>query len=176
MARGSTLDRQDWFRAGLEALAKSGPRALRATTLARDLGVTTGSFYWHFEHVAQFRAGLLAYWHESVVMGVMRSAQARATDPSRVFGELGKYIQEAGTHRFDTALRAWAETDPEVKHAVERSDRERGAFMVQALRDAGLSEAEARDRVALIGAAWRGSQDLQDADRRMRLMALTAPD
>ena len=26
------------------------------------MGVTTGSFYWHFSCVAEFRSGLLEYW------------------------------------------------------------------------------------------------------------------
>ena len=62
-----TLGRDDWFLAGLEMLADGGPPLLRAAKLARILGVTTGSFYWHFRSVADFQTELLEYWKEDVV-------------------------------------------------------------------------------------------------------------
>ncbi|MEH6751885.1 MAG: TetR family transcriptional regulator, partial [Paracoccaceae bacterium] len=34
--------------AGLAALAEAGPVALKAEPMARRLGTTKGSFYWHF--------------------------------------------------------------------------------------------------------------------------------
>ena len=37
-----------WLRAGLEALRKGGVGAVRVERLAEDVGVTKGSFYWHF--------------------------------------------------------------------------------------------------------------------------------
>ena len=39
-----------------------------------------------------------------------------------------------------------------------------------------MSDEDARDRANLIGAAWRGSQDLDDPDYRMKLVGMAAAD
>jgi AcrR family transcriptional regulator len=48
MARART-PRSHWIGAGLDALATGGPEAMRVEALAQALGVTKGSFYWHFD-------------------------------------------------------------------------------------------------------------------------------
>jgi len=42
------LAREDWEQAALQMLAKRGLVGLAIEPLARELGVTKGSFYWHF--------------------------------------------------------------------------------------------------------------------------------
>jgi AcrR family transcriptional regulator len=42
------LRREDWARAALEAFSRGGLPAIAVAPLARRLGVTKGSFYWHF--------------------------------------------------------------------------------------------------------------------------------
>ena len=42
------LSADDWISQGLKALAKSGFTALKADPLAKAMGVSRGSFYWHF--------------------------------------------------------------------------------------------------------------------------------
>jgi AcrR family transcriptional regulator len=168
------LTREDWFRTGLEALAKSGPGAVKAVKLARMLGVTTGSFYWHFSSLGEFRAGLLEYWKEDVVVGLIRAAKSSAQEPAQVLVELRKRILESGAHRYDAALRRLAATDPRVRDAVSEADEVRATFLMEMLCKSGMSEDEARDRANLIGAAWRGSVDLEDPDYRMKLIRLAA--
>jgi AcrR family transcriptional regulator len=170
----STLGREDWFSTGLEALVEGGPEALKAARLARVLGVTTGSFYWHFQCVADFRSGLLEYWREDVVIGLIRAAQASAEEPAQVLAELQKRVLAREAHRYDSAMRRWALTDPAVQDTLRSADDVRARFLVEALQDSGMSEEDARDRANLIGAAWRGSQDVGDPDYRMKLIGIAA--
>ena len=51
-----------WVEQGLKALATNGFTALKADPLAKLLGVSRGSFYWHFRDVDAFRAAVLARW------------------------------------------------------------------------------------------------------------------
>jgi len=170
------LGREDWFRMGLEALAENGPEALKAARLARRLGVTTGSFYWHFGCVADFQSELLEYWKEGVVAGVIEEAKANAQEPAQILAELRKRILESGAHRYDTAMRIWARTNPRVGDTLREVDEIRATFLVESLRKSGLSKQEARDRASLIGAAWRGSRDLDDPNYRMKLIGIAASD
>ena len=167
------LGREDWLRMGLEALADGGPKELRAARLARKLGVTTGSFYWHFKCVDDFRFALLVYWKDDVIVGLIRSAREASPDPKQVLPELQRRIIESGAHRYDVALRNWARTDPLVEETVRKTDALRSAFLVEVFRKTGMNEREASDRAQLIGAAWRGSQDAEP-QTRLRLVGLAS--
>lgn len=175
MDQKRTLGKDDWFLAGLETLAEGGPHLLRAAKVARMLGVTTGSFYWHFRSVADFRTELLEYWKEGVVVALIRDARAGAQEPAQILADLRKRILESGAHRYDATMRMWARADPRVRATVACADEIRGTFLAEMLRKSGLSEEEARDRASLIGAAWRGSlDDVDDPDYRMKLVGLAA--
>ena len=50
--------RDDWIRAAVARLSDLGIEAVRVEVLARDLGVSKGSFYWHFRN----RIDLLECW------------------------------------------------------------------------------------------------------------------
>ena len=43
-----TLTTEDWEREALELIAEQGVQALAVEPLARRMGITKGSFYWHF--------------------------------------------------------------------------------------------------------------------------------
>src|SRR5437868_14366123 len=57
------LSAKDWLDQGLKALASRGFTALKAEPLAKAMGVSRGSSYWHFADIAAFHAGILARWH-----------------------------------------------------------------------------------------------------------------
>jgi AcrR family transcriptional regulator len=167
------LGRERWLRLGLEALADGGPKELRAARLARKLGVTTGSFYWHFKCVDDFRFALLVYWNDDVIVGLIRSAREASPGPEQVLPELQRRIIESGAHRYDVAMRNWARTDPLVEETVRHADAIRRAFLVEVFSKTGMNEREASDRAQLIGAAWRGSQEA-GPESRLRLIGLAS--
>jgi AcrR family transcriptional regulator len=72
----SRLSVDDWIQAGFAILAEEGMKALKIDRLCRRLGVTKGSFYWHFTGIAGYRAALVQAW------GELRD------DDRRHFGEL----------------------------------------------------------------------------------------
>src|SRR5437762_12997495 len=54
----------DWEDAALAAIAAHGLRSLSIPELARSLGVTKGSFYWHFKGLPQLIEAALRRWEE----------------------------------------------------------------------------------------------------------------
>ena len=54
----------DWIQAGYAILAEEGIKALKIDRLCSRLGVTKGSFYWHFTDIASYRAALVEAWGE----------------------------------------------------------------------------------------------------------------
>ncbi|MDQ6732181.1 MAG: TetR/AcrR family transcriptional regulator, partial [Actinomycetota bacterium] len=53
------LSRTDWTEAALLALAHDGLAGVAVQPLARRLGATKGSFYWHFADRAELIAATL---------------------------------------------------------------------------------------------------------------------
>src|SRR5581483_5210006 len=70
------LSAQDWIDAGLKALAKSGFAALKAEPLAKSLGVSRGSFYWHFADIGAFHAAVLKAWREVAAEAIIAHVEA----------------------------------------------------------------------------------------------------
>ena len=60
-AMDKRLTKMQWLDHGLKTLAHSGASLLKAGTLAKSLGVTRGSFYWHFADVEDFHRQLLSH-------------------------------------------------------------------------------------------------------------------
>ena len=58
------LSAKDWLDQGLKTLAQKGFTALEAEPLAKAMGVSRGSFYWHFADINAFHAAVLAHWRE----------------------------------------------------------------------------------------------------------------
>jgi AcrR family transcriptional regulator len=74
------LSAKDWLDQGLKTLAKSGFTALKAEPLAKAMGVSRGSFYWHFADIAAYHAAILKYWREVSAEQIIASLEASAGD------------------------------------------------------------------------------------------------
>jgi AcrR family transcriptional regulator len=167
----SLLSRSIFLLRGLDVLVSDGPRSLTAARMARELNVTTGSFYWHFSTVGNFRDDLKVFWRDEIVVGIIFDAKKQAGDPAKVLDEIGKIIRQRGTHRYDAAMRSWAESDRDAEEIVRTADRLRGDLIAGVLRDAGANKEQAMDKASLLGAAWLGSADM-NPEYRFKLMRL----
>lgn len=134
------LSRDDWILEASAAFRSGGVDAVRVEVLARDLGVTKGSFYWHFRDRAELLDALLVRWEEELdwlVDGVREAPTPR----DRIL----RFFELALMSPFppDKHIFAWARQDREVAGRVDAVERRRIAFLAEQLRSAGLEEAEA---------------------------------
>ena len=127
MAPG-TRTKDDWLRAARLALLHRGRDGVRVEPLARALGVTKGSFYWHFKDRRELMEALLREWEEEtrLLTDALMSADPRGALPA-VIDELGRRNQtsERGESPSDAAIFAWAALDPRVAKRVNRAEGER---------------------------------------------------
>lgn len=72
------LSATDWLDAGLKALAASGVAALKADPLAKALGVSRGSFYWHFRDVEAYHTAVLARWRDIATERIIANVEKHA--------------------------------------------------------------------------------------------------
>lgn len=122
------LGRDDWLRAARLALLRRGPEGVRVEPLARDLGVTKGSFYWHFRDRSDLLEALLREWEAetSLLSEALRQADPRAELPA-IVTELNRrnLASERGDSPSDAAIFAWAASDPDVARRANRVEAER---------------------------------------------------
>jgi AcrR family transcriptional regulator len=149
------LSVNDWVQEGFRVLAEDGVKALTVGQLCSRLGVTKGSFYWHFSDMTAYRTALIDSW-------------ALVRDEDRSFDELTSLPPPERLSRMVTALvgprhwmleramREWARSVPTVAAAVRASDRSVLAAVRQAFLDAGFDPEESEMRATATFAAAIG--------------------
>ena len=76
MKKAPDRNHGDWIKAAGRRLASGGIAAVAVETLARDLAVTKGSFYWHFRDRAALLKALLADWEAGSTAPLLRRLEA----------------------------------------------------------------------------------------------------
>lgn len=151
------LDATAWTEMALRVLADEGIEAVRVEPLARTLGVTKGSFYWHFSDRRELLDSLLLRWKQTATHEVIESVERASNEPSERLRELTRLVFRNGGP-LDRAVRAWATHDESAADAIARVDTERYAFVRRLLEDHGLPRETAAMRARLLYTSLVGEQ------------------
>ena len=140
------LSADDWTSQGLKALAKSGFTALKADPLAKAIGVSRGSFYWHFADLGAFHAAVLKRWREIAAEQIIADVEAASDEPLKAL------LRRSFGARLDLerAVRNWAAFDSAAQAAVRAIDRRRLDYIEQLLGKRGLDPATAQARAQIL--------------------------
>ncbi|UCH48809.1 MAG: TetR/AcrR family transcriptional regulator [Betaproteobacteria bacterium] len=136
------LTREEWLSRALHALAKQGERVLTIDTLTRQLGVSRGSFYWHFKDRADFVSQLAEYWfttHTQIAAEQLANIKGNAED--RLLALMEKIIV-GKLARYDFAVRAWAKHDPAASRIVRKADQFRIDYVRSLFAEIGFKGEE----------------------------------
>lgn len=146
VSRGADLTPKDWLEAGQSLLRRGGLRALKLRPLAEELRVSTGSFYHHFSDFDAYQGQLARYFAEDQVGDLIAALERAEADPIARIRLLGQTVRRRGSSRIAIAMRAWAESDPRARAAVERHDTLMLDAIATWLTQAGFSRDEAEVR------------------------------
>lgn len=144
--RSPDLTQRDWLEAGQTLLRRGGLRALKLRPLADELGVSTGSFYHHFSDFDAYQGRLAAYWAEGQVADLIDAVARAEPDPVGQIRRLAQIVRRRGLSRLSIAMRAWADSDPRAKMAVERHDQLMLSFLTDCVAANGIPRADAAVR------------------------------
>jgi AcrR family transcriptional regulator len=149
------LTAQDWIGFALKTLAREGFQALKADVLARKLGVSRGSFYWHFAELGAFHARVIERWREVATEAII-AGLARYDLPEE---RLDALLRGAFGHSalLEVRMRAWADENARAARALSDVDRRRRAYIEKLLVEAGVSPALAEARTQLLYWAYLGA-------------------
>jgi AcrR family transcriptional regulator len=152
LARGS-LTRQDWVDAAIEMLVDQGIDAVRIDVLAKRIGMTRGSFYWHFESREDLLRAVLQAWRESTTENLTSRLERASNDPREQLRDLlslpFRGRSAARGARIELAIRAWARRDAMARQFVDESDASRIAYASQIFSSLGFAAGEARHRAVM---------------------------
>jgi AcrR family transcriptional regulator len=148
------LSAQDWVRQGLKTLASQGFTALKADPLAKAMGVSRGSFYWHFADIGAYHEAILKYWREIAAEQIIADIEADVGngDP------LARLLRRVFSTRpaLENAVRTWASVDDTARAAVQAIDRRRTDYVGHMLIQAGVPADVARARAQILYWAFLG--------------------
>jgi AcrR family transcriptional regulator len=153
-ARSPSLLPDNWLRAAENRLALHGIESVRVEVLARDLGVSKGSFYWHFRDRNELLDKLLARWEDSEIDWL--NAEGSAAPASRWANFIAR-TADADRARLEVALRNWSRADERVASRVAAIEKRKSRLIADILREIGFAHAAAEtwsETVQLICLGW----------------------
>ena len=157
MAPVTSLSPEAWADAALEVISEGGLENLNVEALARRLGVTKGSFYWHFSSRSSMLLVALARW-ERLESEALRIDQDAIADPR---ARLRRLLWR-GT---DSILERLAPSaDASVVRTLSRVRDRHVNQLATVYRELRLPEELARKQALLAYAAFAGLNHLTPED------------
>ena len=148
------LSAQDWVDQGLRTLATRGFSSLKAEPLAKAMGVSRGSFYWHFADIDAFHATILKAWREVAAETIISDIEAASAgnDPLAIL--LRRVFSEKLS--LERAVRNWAAFNAAARGAVLAIDRRRLDYVEGLIEARGVTPELAQARAQILYWAFLG--------------------
>ena len=153
--RPARLSAEDWAQAALDVISEEGLAAVAVEPLARRLGVTKGSFYWHFPSREALLVAALERW-EKVEQETVFGSLEPIPDPRERLRALFQVVaHEVKSHIIYSELLK-ALDHPAVSPVIGRVSQRRLDYLTASFRQAGLGRVDAQNRARLLYAAYVG--------------------
>lgn len=161
------LTTEDWLQAAIAACTAGGVAAVAVEPLAKTLGVTKGSFYWHFKNRVALLEGMLSRWEEVSTDAVIAAADREPEPKARLLRLFDDALAEtpppqagrwAGLYSraFEQALSDAAD-DPLVTPFFQRVAGRRVAYIEACYSALGFAPLASQQRALLVYAAYIGT-------------------
>jgi AcrR family transcriptional regulator len=157
--------RQDWIKQGLKTLAETGVETVRVEPLAKLMGVTKGSFYWHFKNREDFLQEIFQEWVKLQTNSIIERVEGIESDATTKLLYLFELaVQDNG--QVENAIRAWATHDSKIGAFLTQVDRHRLDYTKDLFLKIGFTPFEAMVRArmayyALVGEFTIGTRSNQ---------------
>lgn len=162
----SKIDAEHWIEGAMDILSEQGIDAVRIEPLAKKLGITKGSFYWHFKDRGALLEAILDHWRRRATLDIItRLEDSTEGADVRLATLLRLPFRANQTGRganIELAIRLWGRKDARVRAALQEVDGLRLRYMDKLLREIGLSAGEAAARAMYCYAFMRVAGSLTD--------------
>jgi AcrR family transcriptional regulator len=154
----------DWVIAAHQRLIAVGPAAVTVEGVARDLGVTKGSFYWHLRTRAELLTAALDRWAKEQTQALIDETEAAAGSAQQRIQVLFRRVAVVDPGLLgEAALYAAAPTEPLIAAALTRVTKARIGYVASLLEQIGMPADQAGIRARLALAMVIGQRALAHA-------------
>jgi AcrR family transcriptional regulator len=137
-----TLHRDAWIKKALDVLFSHGISSVKVETLARELAVTKGSFYWHFKNRDELLHDMVDWWRDNQIGFIDSLDVKHITDAPNLIKSVIDFTHHTDDSRHDVAMREFARFEKYAAIAVAEIDRRRIEYLSALFRAAEFDEAE----------------------------------
>ncbi len=166
----ATLSAEDWERAALELIAERGVNALAVEPLARRMGITKGSFYWHFPNRDALLTQALQRWEAHDARNLTKALNAIEDPRERLTSFFRASSRGVFTAEVYSSL-SFSADHPLVEPVLERVAQRRIDHLSHAFQELGMEALEAGNRARLAYSTYIGFLQLQ---RQRQVPALSS--
>ncbi|MFE7717734.1 TetR/AcrR family transcriptional regulator [Nocardia rhizosphaerihabitans] len=141
---------EDWTTAALTVLLRDGVAAITIAKLCDELGVTKGSFYWHFDGIDQLLETTAQFWCADQNDAARGFQGLDELPPQERLARMGELLTAERVWQVELAVRDWARTNAKVAEAVKALDQRIFHALSDTLVDMGFSAEQAEMRAGLM--------------------------
>ncbi len=147
------LSKESWLSHTLTKIGEIGVANIQVESLAKELNVTKGSFYWHFQNRDALLSETLEYWYKSATKAIGLAAQRNFDEP---VDRLRYFFTLAFNRRPDVpggpierALHEWARMSEIAEQTTRQVDEDRVSLIADAYAELGMKEDQARQTATM---------------------------
>lgn len=169
--RATPLQPNDWIKAGIVQLAREGVESVRVEVLARELGVSKGSFYWHFRDRDELLMQMLQFWENSEAewLSAEESGQTEKANAAVRWARFVERSTEQERISQEIGIRAWARRDERVGLRVADVEKRKVRVIANILADVGFARDSAESWSEMVCLVYSGWLDRTARDGEFRL-------
>lgn len=168
------FSKEKWLGNALEQLAKSGRLGLTIEELSMAVGVTKGSFYWHFRNRDEFVRNLFDYWAELSTASVIEHVEQGGGSGSERLLALTEFLIREDICRYELPIRGWVQIHPVLTPLLEEIDLKRYEYVAALFKEIGFTDNELEMRVRTFLVFYGLETSLYPNQTREERLALSA--
>ena len=141
-----------WLKKSLDVITRQGFGGIVIDNIVNSMGVTKGSFYWHFKDREDFLEHLVTYWDENFTKSVMSHVDSIKKGANERLLELMVFITKKQLARYDSAIRSLAHNEPGFSRKIQRVFESRIEYVASLFKEMGYkgTDLEMRSRITVM--------------------------
>lgn len=145
------LGKSDWTDAAISTLLYEGIDAVQITRLAKTLGVSRGSFYWHFDDRQALLNAMVCVWQDRNSNSVMQAVSEASSLSEGVLGFFSLWVDgKRFSPNLEQSVRDWARLDDTIMSAVHEEDAARISHLARLFEQFNYTSDEASVRARVL--------------------------
>lgn len=137
-----------WLNAAYEMLRENGIEAVKVMPLAKKLGLTRTSFYWHFADRDTLLEAMIKRWEQKNTGNLIKQTTSFAeTITEAMLNVFDCWLDEnLFDARMDLSIRNWARNNEALQIRLDLADTKRGDALFDMFKRYGYDDAQAQAR------------------------------